>query len=69
MAMLAVPVAAVKPSGACGAEASGWHVVTIQEWLEATEEVLGELPEAEQDEIVDGLIASMRRATRMGRYA
>ena len=52
LALMALPVAAARPSGGCGAEASGWEVVTYAEWLEATEEAIGgELTAGEEAEI------------------
>ena len=53
-----MPVAAAKPSGACGSAASGWHVVTLEEWADATEAAIGqELPEAERAGLIAGLVA------------
>ena len=49
-AVLATPAAAARPSASCGADASGWHAVTLDEWVTTTEEATGVdmTPEEEQ---------------------
>lgn len=56
LVMVALPTAAARPSGGCGAVASGWHVVTFQQWVEATEAAAGELTPAEEAEIKAGIV-------------
>jgi len=58
-ALLVTPAAlGAKPDAGCGNAASGWEAVTLQEWLEATEEAGLDIPAAEEPAFLEGLAAA-----------
>lgn len=57
-ALAATPALAAKPDASCGSAASGWHTVTLAEWLQATEDAGLEIPEADEQAFLDGLAAA-----------
>ena len=58
MAMVAVPAGAAKPDAGCGSAASQWEVVTLQDWLDATEDAGMDIPEADEPAFLAGLAAA-----------
>ncbi len=57
-ALATSPVLAAKPDASCGSAASGWHTVTLAEWLQATEDAGLDIPEADEQAFMDGLAAA-----------
>ena len=57
-ALAATPALAAKPDAFCGNAASGWHTVTLAEWLDATEDAGLDIPEADEQAFMDGLAAA-----------
>jgi len=55
--VVATPALAAKPDAGCGSVPSGWHVVTLQEWLEATEAAGLDIPAQDEQAFRDGLAA------------
>ncbi len=59
LAMAALPVAAGRPDAGCGSASSRWAVVTLQDWLDATEEAGFDVPEADEPAFLADLAAAI----------
>jgi hypothetical protein len=58
MALVAAPVGAARPDAGCGSTASQWEVVTLQQWLDATEAAGLDVPTADEPAFLAGLKAA-----------